>query len=335
MDVTELQRFLERQLPAKQVLVSGMSPLGAGYSRVMSKLEAVVDGESRAFVTRGDPPLGMALIESDRDVEWGVLSTLTAAGGAPIAPARCYDADGTVFGCKTIVSDFVGSSPLIAILRQEDAGGLAALSERLADAAAAIHRSDTRPLGRFLEMPSDWDAYVDSRIELWRRMEREHVEKDPFIRRLAAWLDTHRPPPAPLTLLHGDFHAGNVLVQPDGGFIVVDWEFPRIGDPREDLGWFSLLGAMMPPDLISLTMDEFLARYRERMGLSEEVVNAESVAYFQMLAGANMFGATMQQAGALVREEVSNVALLYVTGAIVQGHQMWLHGPTALERSPS
>lgn len=44
--------------------------------------------------------------------------------------------------------------------------------------------------------------------------------------------------PARGTLVHGDLHIGNLLLQPDLGRVaaVVDWELAGIGDPRLDLG---------------------------------------------------------------------------------------------------
>src|SRR5580704_9206745 len=102
-DHAKLEAFLRDGLAAEHVTIQTTAPLGAGYSRLMARVDALVDGEARSFVTRGDPPPGTALVESDRDVEWAVLSALTTAGDAPVAPARCYDRAGSVFGSKTIV----------------------------------------------------------------------------------------------------------------------------------------------------------------------------------------------------------------------------------------
>ena len=51
-------------------------------------------------------------------------------------------------------------------------------------------------------------------------------------------LKKHAPEPAPLTLLHGDFRNGNLMIDPEIGVAaVLDWELAHIGDPAEDLGW--------------------------------------------------------------------------------------------------
>jgi aminoglycoside phosphotransferase (APT) family kinase protein len=52
-----------------------------------------------------------------------------------------------------------------------------------------------------------------------------------------SWLARHAPAARPLTLVHGDFRNGNLMVAPHGLAAVLDWELAHIGDPREDLGW--------------------------------------------------------------------------------------------------
>jgi len=40
-----------------------------------------------------------------------------------------------------------------------------------------------------------------------------------------------------VTLVHGDFRHGNLIVGPEGLRAVLDWELAHTGDPMEDLGW--------------------------------------------------------------------------------------------------
>lgn len=48
-------------------------------------------------------------------------------------------------------------------------------------------------------------------------------------------LETHRPPPVPQTLIHGDFTLDNTLVDGDRISGVIDWGAGAYGDPRYDL----------------------------------------------------------------------------------------------------
>jgi hypothetical protein len=53
----------------------------------------------------------------------------------------------------------------------------------------------------------------------------------------ARWLLDHLPPESELSLVHGDFRNGNLVVDPGGMVAVLDWEIAHIGDPVRDLGW--------------------------------------------------------------------------------------------------
>jgi aminoglycoside phosphotransferase (APT) family kinase protein len=52
------------------------------------------------------------------------------------------------------------------------------------------------------------------------------------------WLRDNDPgPSAEITLVHGDFRHGNLIIGADGIRAVLDWELAHLGDPMEDLGW--------------------------------------------------------------------------------------------------
>ncbi|MCV7314636.1 phosphotransferase family protein [Mycolicibacillus parakoreensis] len=61
----------------------------------------------------------------------------------------------------------------------------------------------------------------------------------PGVQRVGTWLQDHRPSSWTPGIMHGDFHAANVLFSPTGPEVVaiVDWEMCTIGDPLLDLGW--------------------------------------------------------------------------------------------------
>jgi aminoglycoside phosphotransferase (APT) family kinase protein len=43
-----------------------------------------------------------------------------------------------------------------------------------------------------------------------------------------------------VTVLHGDFRVGNLLVDTAGLAAVIDWEFGHIGDPIEEIGYLCM-----------------------------------------------------------------------------------------------
>lgn len=52
-------------------------------------------------------------------------------------------------------------------------------------------------------------------------------------------LERSRKRPAAITLVHGDYRMGNIMVAEGRIAAVLDWEFSGWGDPDEDLGWFT------------------------------------------------------------------------------------------------
>ncbi|MCP3458893.1 phosphotransferase family protein [Bradyrhizobium sp. CCGUVB23] len=78
------------------------------------------------------------------------------------------------------------------------------------------------------------------------RKELDELERDyrsfnwpkPVFELALRWLRDHDPGPSDeVTLVHGDFRNGNLIIGADGVRAVLDWELAHLGDPMEDLGW--------------------------------------------------------------------------------------------------
>ncbi|MCC5887939.1 MAG: phosphotransferase family protein [Gammaproteobacteria bacterium] len=74
-------------------------------------------------------------------------------------------------------------------------------------------------------------------IERYGEVYRAFGQPVPVFDLALRWLADHRQEPARLTLVHGDFRNGNLMVGPEGIRAVMDWELAHLGDPMEDLGW--------------------------------------------------------------------------------------------------
>lgn len=90
---------------------------------------------------------------------------------------------------------------------------------------------------------------------------------------VASWLQTNLPPTFEPGIMHGDYHAANVMFSRTGPELVaiVDWEMCTIGDPLLDLGWMLATWyrpghePVLPNQLMAAgglaTPDELVARY--------------------------------------------------------------------------
>jgi aminoglycoside phosphotransferase (APT) family kinase protein len=135
-----------------------------------------------------------------------------------------------------------------------------------------------RPDGFLDRQVGRWLAELDAHLTLpgYPEVELLHVEA------VAAWLDAHRPTSWRAGLMHGDFHANNVMFSRTEPTVaaIVDWEMATIGDPLLDLGWlcatWNLPGA--PEEFAGPltragglpTADELVARYEARTTRSLE-----------------------------------------------------------------
>jgi aminoglycoside phosphotransferase (APT) family kinase protein len=320
-----LEGFLRRRLPdASAITVSDCELMTGGYSRIMSRFTATIDGETQEFVARADSEPGQALFDTDRTLEWEILSALTEDGATPMPKALFYDEDGSELGAKTIVLEMIDGEPFLKLLRATGNEARPDQADALCTLVAEIHGVNTAVLPPSVERPPDWNTYVDSLIEEWRRVERDHAESDPFFRYMARWLDENRPAPAPLTLVHGEFQTSNVVVDSSRRALAVDWEFAHIGDPREDLGWCKFVAAMQPPDLIGHDEPRFLERYRSLSGLGENVINPLTIAYFSILPSIRVWQGFSKQQRAFVEGVGAHMMMAYSLSVLVTAHEGWM-----------
>lgn len=327
-----LERFLARQHPeAREITVSDYQPLTGGYSRLMARFTATIDGEAKHLIARGDPPPERTFIVTDRDREWALLSALTQDGRAPMPAALYYDADGSELGTKTIILEFVeGGSFQAQVTASED--GRPEQLDALARLASEIHAVDVSVLPAEIERPADWDSYFDSCVAAWREMDEQHIEAMPVFRHVASWLEQHRPVAAPLTLVHAELQPPNIMIGPDGNLLAVDWEVARVGDPREDLGWFQFMSSVaQPPDIIATDPEGFARRYRELTGLGEDVVNPATITYFAILPTARVWGLLLENLRALSNGSASTLAAAFTIGFLSAAQAWWVAAMAAIE----
>ena len=78
-----------------------------------------------------------------------------------------------------------------------------------------------------------------SELESYQQFDNYPGPHIPGVEQVSAWLEQHRPSNWMPGIMHGDYHAANVMFSRTGPEVVaiVDWEMCTIGDPLLDLGW--------------------------------------------------------------------------------------------------
>ncbi|OBK98658.1 aminoglycoside phosphotransferase [Mycobacterium asiaticum] len=114
----------------------------------------------------------------------------------------------------------------------------------MADALARLGAVDHVAVG--LEDFGKPSGFLERQVPRWLSELASYQEYEgypgpdiPGIDEVSHWLESHRPTQWTPGIMHGDYHAANVMFSRTGPDVVaiVDWEMCTIGDPLLDLGW--------------------------------------------------------------------------------------------------
>ncbi|MDQ2996955.1 MAG: phosphotransferase family protein, partial [Chloroflexota bacterium] len=122
------------------------------------------------------------------------------------------------------------------VRRPELAAARVRLPAQMATQLARIHAIDPTALD-FLPRPPTGHSAALHALDTTRRVIDAIDLQKPALEFGLRWLAQRAPSCEQLTLIHGDFRIGNLLVGPEGLNAVIDWEFAHVGDPHEDLAW--------------------------------------------------------------------------------------------------
>ena len=219
----ELADALGRRLGGTVV---GLRRLSGGASRVTSAFELEDAGDGRhpliLQMDRGAAPPGRVRMERD-------LLQAAGAAGVPV-PGVVALGEGDELGASWLVVERLeGETIPRKILRDENWGrARTVLAAQCGRALAGIHRVGPDALD---QLPGRDPLRDPSSV-----LDTLHVTR-PVTELAVRWLRVHPIDERELTVVHGDFRLGNLLVDGDGLRGVLDWELAHRGDPREDIGW--------------------------------------------------------------------------------------------------
>lgn len=321
MDVTRFQAFLDAVEPDRGGVVLSAQPIPGGYSRdtVIAEVRWA-DGTAEKFVLRGDPEIEGSVFRSDRDREWLLLNALAQLPTFKIPAPRWYDATGEYLGTKCIVSEAIPTSSMQAFL--ETGPDLDQARYDFVRIISTVHNTPVDLIGDTIERPESWDAHIDALMSKFDAILDSLGESDPVLRYVRKKMKANRPPEVPLTLVHGDYQPGNFLLPPGEEAVLIDWEFGHIGDPRQDLGYYTQIP--MPPHLYNHDPEPFLEIYRELTGLSEEQVNPGIVEYFKLLGMVHLLEQMLDAAEQVARGEHRGIMGTYLLLAITHFRNLFL-----------
>jgi len=191
------------------------------------------NGDIGAILRRSPPGYGAAPSRAAGLDAEAVLMQMAHDAGLPSPKVMHVLQPKDELGTGFIMARIEGETIARKILRDDQfAKARPILARQLGKAAAGIHGLDRAKLPELRGMtPAREIAELarDYRSFDWPR---------PVFELALRWLRDRDPGPSDeVTLVHGDFRHGNLIIGPDGLRAVLDWELAHTGDPMEDLGW--------------------------------------------------------------------------------------------------
>lgn len=209
--------------------ITAVARLSGGASQETWAVEA-----SQKFILRRTPggvPRGTSETAVPLATEAAVISAAHAAG-VPVPKVRWVSSEDGPVGVGYLMEHVPGETIPRKILRDaEFAAARPVLARQCGQVLAKIHKvSQTAlPALNVIDAKTQWQTYRD----IYDSYDYPH----PVFEVAFKWLEDRLPARPDLTLVHGDFRHGNLMIGPDGLRAVLDWELTHLGDPAEDLGW--------------------------------------------------------------------------------------------------
>ncbi|MBM1143046.1 phosphotransferase family protein [Alcanivorax sp. ZXX171] len=226
-----LNRVVQSVLPG--AAIEGLTRLTGGANQQMWSLDAVAGEQRQPMVLRQtsewnqDAESSLALDHEAR------LVIRAGEGGVPVPPVYRILEPEDGLGVGYLMARLEGETLPPKILRRDRyRDARRRLAAQCGEVMATIHRLDVSGLD-FLQ-PMNPGVVVDRLYQEYQGYD----EPRPVFELAFRWLRDHLPTaPDRLSLVHGDFRHGNLMVDEQGLVSVLDWELAYLGDPMADLGW--------------------------------------------------------------------------------------------------
>ncbi|WP_022724242.1 phosphotransferase family protein [Rhodopseudomonas sp. B29] len=237
-------------------------------------------GDLAAILRRSPPGYGSVSGRAAGLAAEAELMKLAGAAGVPSPPVLHVLTEQDGLGEGFFMQKVEGETIARKILRDDAfAAARPKLARQLGEIAARIHSvaRDALPTLRMLSSTEE--------IDLLRTEVRNLGWPRPVFQLALRWLADNDPGPSSrITLVHGDYRNGNLIIGPNGVRAVLDWELAHLGDPMEDLGWVCVnswrFGAIDKPAGGFGSREDMFAGYEAASGLT---VDAGRVKFWEVM----------------------------------------------------
>jgi aminoglycoside phosphotransferase (APT) family kinase protein len=275
-DPAALRDYLCALFDKPDLSVTNIDVLSGGFSKQTLKVDIEDGGDHvpATLVLRLDLPAETAFSVTTVDGEYPKLSA-TWGNGIKVPRPYVLEASGKVLGRPFIVLDMAPGKTLGTLFNYPPAN--AELGKDIARQLARIHRIPVDALyaeGMARAVPSA--DQIKSEIDLsrshWNSLGRDSTIVEEGFASLERSLSLAE---GAYCLVHGDMGLHNILVDDNRVSAVLDWEFAKIGNPADDLGYIQDTATHL------MGWDHFLAAYEEAGGV---IPPEEQIDFYRLLS---------------------------------------------------
>ena len=233
--------------------------------RAIKSVEAISTGHSgfTYFVELHDgtryvlrlPPPGARIAGPADVVRQGRIMAALNAAGLPVPAIPAMSDQAVIDGRPFVLMEAVDGARIEETSKHETPSDIAA------SAVAVMRRLHALPIDRS-GIGDEEPVSLQAEMMRWAwLMQRAPEELTGRAGELGGLLAAEVPESRAPSVVHGDFHYGNMLFRGSEVVALLDWEIAQVGQPLLDLGCLAVVAGRHPGDWPEVVTDEVLALY--------------------------------------------------------------------------
>lgn len=225
----DLEDQLRKKLGRPELRVTAVEPIPEGHSG-FTYFVTVEGGEGPARYVLRLPPPGARIAGPADVVRQGRIMSALHAVGVPTPAIPAMSSDPVIDGRPFILMEAVNGTRIEKTAPEQNA------LEIVSSAVAVLKRLHALPLDQ-TGIGDEESVGLQAEMMRWAMlMQRAPEELTIRAGELGGLLAVQVPVERAPTLVHGDFHYGNMLFRGPEVVAVLDWEIAQIGQPLLDVG---------------------------------------------------------------------------------------------------
>jgi aminoglycoside phosphotransferase (APT) family kinase protein len=257
----DLQEQLRSAWNENRLVVGEIEPIAEGHSGFTYWVDVESKSGVRRYVLRLTPPGARPSGPADVARQGRIMAALNARG-LPVPAIPAVSTEPVVDGRPFVLMEAIKGDRIELTAPREDPLALAA---SVIEVLQRLHQVPVAETGIGGEEPMPLAGEMMRWAWLMERAAPDLTGRAP---ELGGMLAERKPAEKTPTLVHGDYHLGNLLFRGTEVAAVLDWEIAQIGQPLLDLGCLCVMvarkrfeGGTAPGGTIEVEIDDFTRLY--------------------------------------------------------------------------